>query len=769
MSHHPSNNNYPWNGHEYQQTQENNQESNQRGNPSGYYYNQGLGLLQQSSDIHNNTFHIQPMTMQPPTGNPFQFAVNNSNNTQAQLLPTANPIYFGNNSSSIDAQLPPPPLPGNTYNSMAVQQNQQVCPPPPPFPPVQVYPPPPPPVFSTSENLIPPPPLPKKKKSQQKVKQPQTRSKKKKKKANPAPLPPPPAVNLTNESKLPPAPHPSKKKKRKRARGPLPAPLPRPAPPAPPYELHSVDESKLPPPPMFYDTNNIHNEINASSISNEEHDKKEPIHNYSTQGNILQNDMDMDISDDSDHESSHELTHRVEKTDNDTNVEKELQNRKEYLKLKRKQVKLQKIQAKLDEAKMKREVALKKNSRHGYDKIAVKEEEHVSALEQKRLHLEAMKAKLNEAKMKREVVLKNSNHDSADKTLDEKEDEETISDLEQNKIRLEAMKAKLNEAKLRKAEGLKRKNSNEVEQAELDELELKRLRLEQMRARLLWKKEQASRQSTDAGSEPDMSTFAENVQEDESIMQQETNFNCIADEKESNLPDITAFSMTSLVISNISASGETELVRPRAIESITILGPPRTSIGTNMSMEKKVKEEPVAGIKTEERSDVSRADKLKLELELAKRRLRLVELQRKRQKISETFEENESVTIKKESVSEGDKLSRPSIEELLKKRQKLSDNIQASKITQQKKKEENTVRQLRTMITKQEKLLNQHKDAIKLCIIGIQDCRTTIENEKAVKEKAELQLRDLQQRRENTEKMMKDVSNNVMKLRSKRS
>ena len=758
MSHHPSNNNYPWNGHEYQQTQENNQESYQRSNPNGYYYNQGLGLLQQSSDIHNNTFHIQPMTMQPPTGNPFQFAVNNSNNTQAQLPSTANPFYFENNSSNIHAQVPPPPMPGNTYNSMAVQQNQQVCPPPPPFPPVQVYPPPPPPVFSTSENLLPPPPpLPKKKKSQQKVKQPQTRSKKKKKKANPAPLPPPPVVNLTNESKLPPAPHPSKKKKRKRARGSLPASpalLPRPAPPARPYELHSVDESKLPPPPKFYDTNIIHNEINASSISNEEYDKKEPIHNDSTQANISQNDMDMDISDDSDHESSHELTHSEEKADNDTNVEQELQNRKEFLKLKRKQVKLQKIQAKLDEAKIKREIALKKNSRHESDEIAVKEEEHVSALEQKRLRLEEMKAKLHEAKMKREVVLKSSNNESTDKT-------------EQKKIRLEAMKAKLNEAKLRKAEGLKRKNPNEVEQAEFDELEKKRLKLEQMRARLLWKKEQASRQSSDAGSEPDLSTFAENVQEDESIMQQETN--CIADEKESNLPDITAFSMTSLVISNISASGETELVRPRAIESINILGPPRTSIGTNTSMELKVKEEPVAEIKTEDRSDVSRADKLKLELELAKRRLRLVELQRKRQKISETFEENESVTIKKESVSEGDKLSRPSIEELLKKRQKLSDNIQASKITQQKKKEEHTVRQLRTMIAKQEKLLNQHKDAIKLCIIGIQDCRTTIENEKAVKEKAELQLRDLQQRRENTEKMMKDVSNNVMKLRSKRS
>ena len=61
MSHHPSNNNYPWNGHEYQQTQENNQESS---NPSGYYYNQGLGLLQQSSDIDNNTFHIQNSLVQ---------------------------------------------------------------------------------------------------------------------------------------------------------------------------------------------------------------------------------------------------------------------------------------------------------------------------------------------------------------------------------------------------------------------------------------------------------------------------------------------------------------------------------------------------------------------------------------------------------------------------------------------------------------------------------------------------------------------------------
>ncbi|GFH49410.1 predicted protein [Chaetoceros tenuissimus] len=756
---HPSNNNYPWNGHEYQQPQENNQESYQQSNPNDYYYNQGLGLLQQN-DIRNiNTFQIQPMTMQPPTGNPFQFAGNSSNNTQAQLRPTSNPFYFGNNNSSIQAQVPPPPIPGNAYNSMAVQQNQHVCPPPPPFPPAQVYPPPPPPVFSKSENVLPPPPLPKKKKSQQKVKQTQTlKKKKKKKKGKPAPAPLPPQ----------PPPQPSKKKRRKKSKAPRPAPpalLPRPAPPVPTSDLHSVDESKLPPPPQPHDTSNVYNEINTSGFVNEEHDKKEPIHHDSTQANSSQNDMDMDISDESDNESNHELTHKEEEAVNDTNVEKELQNRKEYLKLKRKKVKLQKIKAKLDEAKMKREVSLKNNSRHGHDEIVVKEEENVSALEQKRLRLEAIKAKLNEAKMNREVVLKSSNSESTDKEVDEKEEEETISDLEQKKIRLEAMKAKLNEAKLRKAEGSKRQKSNEVDQAELDK---KRLKLEQMRARLLWKKEQASRQSSDAGSEPDMSTFAENVQEDESIIQQETNY--IGDENESGLHDITAFSMTSLVISNISAGGETELVRPRAIESINILGPPRTSTRTNnMSMEMKVKEEPVAESKTEEKSDVSRADKLKLELELAKRRLRLVELQRKRQKIAETFEENDSGTVKKESASKGDKLSKPSIEELLKKRQELSDNIQASKITQQKKKEESTVRQLRTMIAKQEKLLNQHKDAVKQCIIDIQDCRTTIENEKAVKEKAELQLRDLQQRRENTEKMMKDVSNNVMKLRSKRS
>ena len=282
------------------------------------------------------------------------------------------------------------------------------------------------------------------------------------------------------------------------------------------------------------------------------------------------------------------------------------------------------------------------------------------------------------------------------------------------------------------------------------------------------------------------------------------------------LPNLSAFTMQSLRIMNIGSQGtDDELVRHRSIESISILRRSSSVVAVASTASTGVPE--ADGVKSSEISicdnnnnnnesnvlSSNRVAKLKLDLELAKRRLKLAGLQKKRLEVQRhptpvpvnvadlsNKDPAPAIDLQVQQLPQPDpvdstdllnkdpvidltehfpaKPAMVTMQDLLKRQQELLSNIKASKEAHKELKDGQDISNLRQMIQKQQALLRQHGTTVTNCTESLQQCKTSLELEKKAKAQSEAILQDLLQRKAQNENMMGNVSRKIMKLRRKR-
>ena len=241
--------------------------------------------------------------------------------------------------------------------------------------------------------------------------------------------------------------------------------------------------------------------------------------------------------------------------------------------------------------------------------------------------------------------------------------------------------------------------------------------------------------------------------------------------QDDDLADISAFPMKSLLIINIGLQGtDDEFVRQRPIESITVF---------NRSNSNGLQESNDTSEISSEKNEVkvvpsNQAAKLRLDLELAKRRLQLAGLQKKRLEAKQKPAPVESHDlISKKTLTDQAEIilatsAKATVQDLLKRQQELRSNIKASREAQKELKNGQDISHLRQMIQKQQALLSHHGNALKNCTALLQQTKVSLEAEKEAYDQGEVRLRDLLQRKSSSERMVRNVSSKIMKLRRKR-
>lgn len=228
------------------------------------------------------------------------------------------------------------------------------------------------------------------------------------------------------------------------------------------------------------------------------------------------------------------------------------------------------------------------------------------------------------------------------------------------------------------------------------------------------------------------------------------------------LSDVSAFRMKSLLITNIGSYGSKEEIRYRATSNPDsedvwqISG--KQNEGTSVPPTKNIM-------------------KLRLNLELAKNRLKLAELKKAKTKIlgeqqSKTIAEiddQKTKEIEEDCASQEPPSSKvETVHDLLKRQEELRESISASKEAQKELKNEQSISSLREMIEKQKVLLQYHGSQLRSCTDSMRSCMTGLEQEKKDREKSDAKLQDSLQRKAVTEKMVRAVTRKIMKLRRRR-
>jgi hypothetical protein len=153
----------------------------------------------------------------------------------------------------------------------------------------------------------------------------------------------------------------------------------------------------------------------------------------------------------------------------------------------------------------------------------------------------------------------------------------------------------------------------------------------------------------------------------------------------------------------------------------------------------------------------NKADVLRLGLELAKRRLKLAELQ-KMKRLHSTSVAMCSNDPKKVTETESDLQKSQSDD--------LGGELSLSSRAEMKEVDGSL---LLGMIHKQQILLRQHKENLHIHTSSLQECQSLLEEEKKLRHETEKRLLDLMQRKDGTEKMVTSITKKIMRLRRRRN
>jgi len=201
--------------------------------------------------------------------------------------------------------------------------------------------------------------------------------------------------------------------------------------------------------------------------------------------------------------------------------------------------------------------------------------------------------------------------------------------------------------------------------------------------------------------------------------------------------DVQAFSMKSLLISNIGSHPDE---RHRQIGKIDL----------TRKVTRSNKDHSPAKIALPQ----NKADMLRLGLELAKRRLKLAELQKLiklKSKPAVICKDADKIIGTECETRNGD--------------QSDACGVPCSSSLEMK---EFDGALLLGMIHKQQILLRQHKENLHKHTVSLQECQSSLEEEKKLHNDAEQHLLDLMQRKDGTERMVRSITKKIMRLRRRR-
>ncbi len=256
------------------------------------------------------------------------------------------------------------------------------------------------------------------------------------------------------------------------------------------------------------------------------------------------------------------------------------------------------------------------------------------------------------------------------------------------------------------------------------------------------------------------------------------------------LQDISAYSMKSLLISGIGTQGPDEKVRYRILESIPftrsssdnldsssqntgILGPNSTNETNNSTNTRETEQ-----IKADVQATIP--EKLKLDLELAKRKLKLQELKKAKAMKDNEMRLNPSSTVlndigsklkveeKKSEFTEMKEKQPEKLKELRERLAKMKESIIVAKGANRELKYEQQVADLRRMIEKQRAMLAHHGDNVRSCTATLRTSEEKLKLETQGLEICQKRLIHVKQRKASTEKMVQSVTKKLMSLRKRR-
>lgn len=240
----------------------------------------------------------------------------------------------------------------------------------------------------------------------------------------------------------------------------------------------------------------------------------------------------------------------------------------------------------------------------------------------------------------------------------------------------------------------------------------------------------------------------------DTVDQSENDLSTEENRTQSLLPDISALRMPSLIISNIGEAGPEENIRPRGADSLTVPVP------------KNVTEH------NEKKLPISKADKLRLNLELAKRRLRLEELRHQKIKKSTSLQSSKEEIEVRHCVKNEQNIqtvqTKLSLEEMRRKHAELTERVNSSRQANSQRFAEKEISDLRKLVDKQQHMLRYHVEQIKSITNSLCENQQQVTDENAGIEDSTKSLSSLQLRKASTLESIQSVTKKLMKLRRQR-
>lgn len=216
--------------------------------------------------------------------------------------------------------------------------------------------------------------------------------------------------------------------------------------------------------------------------------------------------------------------------------------------------------------------------------------------------------------------------------------------------------------------------------------------------------------------------------------------------------DISALRMPNLIISNIGEAGPEENIRPRSVDSLTV---PVIQDGLQSKQDK-------------EQLPISKAEKLRLNLELAKRRLKLEELRHQKIKKSTSLTDKNEVRLCVKNENDEIVPVKLSVEEMRRKHAELTEKVNSSRQANLQRLAEKEVSDLRKLVDKQQQILRYHVEQIKSSTTALSEDRQQIIIENEGIDVSKKCLASLQLRRASTLDTIQSVTKKLMKLRRQR-
>jgi hypothetical protein len=227
---------------------------------------------------------------------------------------------------------------------------------------------------------------------------------------------------------------------------------------------------------------------------------------------------------------------------------------------------------------------------------------------------------------------------------------------------------------------------------------------------------------------------------------------CPENDPAKQCPDISALRMPNLIISNIGEAGPEENIRPRSVDSLTV----------------PVIQDDLQSKQDKEQLPISKAEKLRLNLELAKQRLKLEELRHQKMKKSTSLTDKNKV--RKCVKNENDEFVpvKLSVEEMRRKHAELTEKVNSSRQANLQRLAEKEVSDLRKLVDKQQQILRYHVEQIKSSTTALSEDRQQLIIENAGIDDSKKSLDSLQLRRVSTLDSIQSVTKKLMKLRRQR-